>query len=1117
MKLCLPTQVVLCMKLTLILLLVTGMQVVSAGGYAQYKVTVSFSDAPLENVLEAIAGQAKLKLWSDPRLIGNFMHVSLKMKNAEVSDALSACLKGTGLFFRISENQYLIIAKEVSVGQLAATVLKNATIDYQGVVLDEQNHPLEGASIVVKGSKIGTESDGDGRFFLKGIDPNSIIVISYIGYEMHEFSLKGRSEVRFLLSRSSSELDQTVIKGYYSTTERLNTGDVTTVKSDELERHPVTDPLLALEGQVPGLYISQASGLPGAYSNIMIMGKNSLLHGGDPLFIVDGVPFNTVSLTNPEIGGGALNGPVSYTTAPYNNEGFGLSPFNTLDPKDIESIVVLKDGDATAIYGSRGANGVVLITTKHGKAGEGRVDCDFYTGFGHLAHTVKMMNTSEYLTMRREGIANDGQTVQSTDFDLNGVWDTTRNTNWAKVLINNPAITTNANVNISGGNQMVQFSAGGGYSRQTTSYSTSFADVKAMAHLSLTSLSLGNRLRTQFQTSYTNDNNKLPNLDLAHFLTLAPDAPPLFDSSGSLNWQLYSNSPSWNNPASSLLQPVSSISNTLTGSLNLDYRIISGLHIKTNFGYTSETMDEEASTPGASQAPPNNIDPNYRQLQIGKSEFSNWIGEGDIDYTRQIKASNLNVFIGATFEGNLMNTSTVMYSGFSDDALINNPLAAPNIYNGEYDNVMYKYNSIFGRIGYNAKSRYLLNLTARRDGSSRFGEGRQFGNFGALGVAWIFTNEPFLKPLLHVLSSGKLRGSYGQTGNDQIPAYQYLSSYNSNYYSYFGVSGLSPARLPNANYSWEVVKKVEGGLEIGFLKDKLLMTAIYYRNTCGNQLVQYTLPAITGFSSVQENLPAVVENKGWEFTAKFLGVSSRYINWTSSINVTIPQNRLLSYPNLAASPYANIYEVGSSVFSRKIFRYVGVNSQTGQYSFATKSATGFPSSPQDLYVTKPITQLLFGGWQNSFSYKGIQLDVFVQFVKQRSPDGFGTGDLQMPGTFNSNEPVEILSRWKSVGDNSKYQKYSAGYDPNSDLTFTDYTRSDAVYSTNASFVRIKNISLAYQIANRLVRSMHIPSMRIYILAENVFTFTKYLGADPETLGFTTPPSKIYTFGVKLSL
>lgn len=1117
MKLCLPTQVVLCMKLTIVLLMVAGMQIVSAKGVSQSKVTISFSDAPLEKVLQSIAQQSSLKLWADPKLMDGFLHITIRLRNVELNGALAACLKGTGLGYRISGGQYLIVSDDVSSAHIATPELTPGIIDYRGIVLDEASRPLEGASVVVKGTMIGTESDGDGHFVLRGISQNSILVISYIGYEKREFKLSGKEGVSFVLKKSMNELDQTVIKGYYNTTERLNTGDVTTIKSDELEKHPVTDPLLAIEGQVPGLYISQASGLPGGYSKIMLMGKNSMINGGNPLFIIDGVPFNTVSLTNPDIGGGAINSPSAYASVTYNSDGYGLSPFNTLDPRDIESIVVLKDGDATAIYGSRGANGVVLITTKRGRAGESRVDVDMYTGLGYPGRQLKMMNTKDYLQMRREGIINDGQTVASTDYDINGVWDTTRSTDWGKVLLGSPASTTSANVNISGGNEATQFSVGGGYSRQTTSYSRNFADVKAMAHFDLTNLSLNNRLKTQLKASYANDNNKLPSLDLGQFITLAPDAPALFDNSGNLNWQMYGGSPTWNNPASALFQSVVSVSNTLIGSVNFDYRIVTGLHVKANLGYTDETMDERESMPGVSQPPPNNVNPNFRQLNTSEARFNNWIGEGSLNYSRKIMASNLDVVLGTTFEGNEMNTSTVLYSGFSDDALLENPAAASSVSSGGYYSDLYKYNSLFGRIGYNVKKRYLLNLTGRRDGSSRFGQGKQFGNFGAIGAGWIFSDEPFFKSLTSSISSGKLRISYGLTGNDQIADYQYLSSYSSSYLSYLGLAGLYPARLANSDYSWEIVKKSEGGIDIGFFNDRLLMTVNYYRNICDNQLVSYTLPSISGFTSVQKNLPANVENWGWEISAKYLGVHLRKFDWSSAVNLTVPKNRLLSYPGLESSPYANTFSVGTSIFSKKIFKYEGVNSQTGYYSFQTKNASGMPGSPQDIYSTKPITQLWFGGIQNTFSYDGIELDIFIQCVRQRMANSFGTGDLQMPGLFNMNEPNAILNRWRSSGDNSNYQRYSAGYDGNAFTLFTDYGRSDAVYSTNASFVRIKNVSLSYRFSNRLVHNIHMKSMRVYFLAENLFTFTKYLGEDPETLGMVTPPSRIITFGFSLSL
>lgn len=1113
MKLCLPTQLVLCMKLTVILLLAAGLQAASAKGYSQGKINLSFRDAPLEKVLQEVSRQSGYHLWGDPRLLDGVRHISIDVRGVSLKDALDLCLAGSGLAYKITEEGYLVIDRRREEVVTGPVVRLPEEIDFHGTILNDQGQPLEGASVFVKGTKYGVETDGEGRFMLKGVDQNAILIVSYIGYNREEVALEGRKTLGVRLRRSSSELDQTVIKGYYSTTERLNTGDVTTIQGEDIQKQPVTDPLLALEGRVPGLYIQQTSGVPGAYSTVRLMGKNSLFNGNDPLYIVDGVPFMSTSLTNSYFGDGAINGANSISQTPFNATGGGLSPFNGLDLSDIESIEVLKDADATAIYGSRGANGVILINTKRGKVGQNRVDVNVYSGAGTAPQRLKMMNTEEYLQMRHEALHNDGKVPKATDYDINGIWDTTRYTNWEKTFIGNPASFTNANLNISGGNVNTQFSLGGGYSDQGTVYPGSFFDKKISAHISLTHTSASNRFKIQLSSSYVDDNNVLPGVDFTKYLTLAPDAPSLYNPDGTLNWQLHNGGATWLNPAAYGLISARSLANTFVNSCNFDYRIITGLHVISNLGYTSSLMNQQQVTPEGFTAPPVPDPTTARSLNLASTNSSTWLGEVQANYKKKISDGQLDLLFGTTIQQNTTSTSVQEDKGFSNDALITNPSAASDVVLA-YDYALYRYNAIYGRAGYNLKNKYLINITARRDGSSRFGAGRQFGDFGAIGGGWIFSNEKlFTQNILPTLSFGKIKASYGTTGNDQIANYQYLSSYTATSYTYQGLSGLFPTQLANSTYGWETVKKLEGGVELGFFKDMVFLTVDYFRNRDGNQLVSYPLPSLSGFTSVQANLPAVVENKGWEFLFNVSKVSFGDVYWESSMNLTIPQNKLLAFPNISNSSYAHILSVGQSIFSLFKYDYLGVNAQTGRYSFVTKNSNGLPSNPADLYLTRPITQRYFGGFRNEFSYKGFQLDILFQFVGQRGYSAYK--NLSMPGLVNYNEPTTVLSRWTTSGSSADVQLVSAGNVSAVKNLYSDYQNSNGVV-TNASFVRLKNLAFSYQLPKNWSQTVHFQGARVYIQCQNLLTFTKYIGLDPETQGLTLPPLRMITGGMQIT-
>ena len=377
--------VVRAMKLTGILVLIALLHV-SAAGLSQ-KVTLSLKDAPLEQVFDQIKQQTGLSFLWDEQVLTKTTLVTLDVKDEAVSDVLDACLKNQGLSYTIIQNM-VVIKKTTEVPQSAENI-PPPPIDIHGHVTDSLGNPLSGASVTVKGSTRGTSTDANGNFVLHGLNENAVLVISFTGYDSKSITLNGSKSYAVSLVHSTSLLDQVQIIAYGTTTQRLTTGDVATVTSEEIERQPVTNPIFAVTGRIPGVYITQTNGIPGSGFTVQIRGQNSIRSGSQPLYIVDGIPYSFT------IG--------SSTSIAYllTSNGDPLNPLNFINPLDIESIDILKDADATAIYGSRGANGVILITTKKGKAGRIKVDFNAYTGVGTVAHYTKLLNTQQYVSMRR--------------------------------------------------------------------------------------------------------------------------------------------------------------------------------------------------------------------------------------------------------------------------------------------------------------------------------------------------------------------------------------------------------------------------------------------------------------------------------------------------------------------------------------------------------------------------------------------------------------------------------------------------------------------------------------------------------------------------------------------
>ncbi len=1095
------------MKITT-LIMVTVILHVSATSLAQ-KISLSERNAPLSKVFDEISNQTGYDFAYTSKALEDTKSITINVKNEELKNVLDKIFAGQPVNYSIEDKWIIVSAKQENVVDKPKAVF--AQVPVSGKVVDDLGQPMIGVTITEKGTKNVTTTTAKGSFNLTATDDNSILVFSYVGFESKEIPVKqlAGGSVITLVPAVTNLREVAINKGYYFERQELTTGDVSTVDSKTIGEQPGVDAITALEGRVPGLYIRQASGLPGANENVQLRGQNSIANGNNPLYIIDGVPFGSVSPSNPSLGTALGVG----STINFGNS--GMSPLSVINPKDIDNIEVLKDADATAIYGSRGANGVILITTKKGRMGDTRVNFDLSQGMGDVTRMMHMMNTPQYLQMRKEALKNDGLLPTVNDPDINGAWDTTRYTNWQKALIGNTAHYTNAQISVSGGTENTQFNIGGGYSRQTTVFPGDYSDKKGSFNFNLTHSSSNKRFQLQFSGSYLNDNNNLPLTDLTTIaLELAPDAPPLYTSNGALNWQPVGGTATFPNPLSNTLRSANAVVNNLISNLTLSYKILPGLIIKSNLGYTNETNDQSNQTPAISFPPPNNTNPNNRNNSFGNTHSQTWIIEPQLNYYRKIGKAALNVLIGTTFQQNNLSDYEITAIGFNSDALIINPLNASTKTLGSYDIYEYRYNSVYGRLNYTWDDKYLLNVTARRDGSSRFGPANEYGNFGAIGTGWIFTKEDFFKNYVPWLNFGKLRASYGITGNDQIADYQYLSAYTTNTPTYQGATGLYPTRIPNPYYGWETDRKLEFGLELGFLNDRISLITDYFRNRTGNQLVGYTLPSSSGFTTVQENLPAVVQNKGEEFEIHTVNIKLPNFSWSSSFNLTIPENKLISYPGLATSSYVNHYEIGQSLFISKVYDYLGVDPQTGASLYkSNKGPTSTPSTADEIFSNPYNTQQYYGGFQNSFQYKNFQLDVFLQFAKQTGRSALWTLGY-FAGRENYNQPTAMLNHWQSPGEDAAYGKYSTmlGGDPSNLIT------NSTAMIVDASFIRLKNVALSYKLPKTLQQSLHLQNARIYLQAQNLFTITNYFGLDPENLlgNFNLPPLRMISAGISAS-
>lgn len=1096
------------MRVTVLLIFLFCLHV-SAATYAQ--ITLSEKNAPLNKVFRDIKKQSNYQFFYQEELLTSTKRVSISVQNVSVQQALDACLKDQPLSYTIVGNTVVIKEKEMVPSAALKIEALPVFIDITGRVIDDHGQPLSSATVQIKnGKQQVTVTDEKGLFTLKGVETNAIVVITMIGFEKRELpAAANMGDIK--LNFANSKLDEVQVIAYGTTTQRLNTGNVISVKSAEIERQPVNNPILALEGRVPGMFITQGNGLPGSHTSVQIRGNNSIVNSGDPLYVVDGVPYssdeNLPSSNSVNILGGRYSDP---------------NPLSFIDPADIESIDILKDADATAIYGSRGANGVILITTKKGKTGTMRIDVNVKNGFGQVAHELPVLNTAQYLAMRHEAFKNDGASPNpNVDYDLT-LWDTTRNTDWQKVLTGGKAQYSDLHASVSGGSENTQYLIGAGYHRETAVTPGNFADQKASLNFNISSNSVNKKFKMTLSGIYTYDNNQLPADNFtSKAIQLPPDAPPLYNPDGTINWAPNAQGVStWplalNNPVAIVLQTygVKSYNSVLNSTLS--YEILPGVQVKSSFGYTYLQTNANTSVPLAS------VDPSTWFTSPSYSNFANnnlqsWIVEPQITYTKNISKGIVSVLIGATAEQNTSIGQDTHATGFSSDLQLQN-LSAATATNVVATNVIYKYTAIFGRLNYNWEDKYLLNFTGRRDGSSRFGPQNRFADFYAIGAGWIFSKERFAEKNLTWLSYGKLRASYGTTGNDQVGDYSFLDLYKNVTgigVPYQGVQGLTPVSIYTPNLQWELTRKLEAGLEFGFLKDRAMFNISYYLNHSSNELVPYELPGITGFTTIEKNLPALVQNKGLELELSTVNIKTKNFRWSSSFNLSMNRNKLVSgYPGMS-SYYQQL--VGYPINSVFVYHFVGVNPITGidEFASSTGGETTTPNPATDKTVNIDLTPKFFGGFQNSVAYKGFQLDILFQFVKRR-------GNIYLynfiPGSFagntsGSNQPLTVLSRWQQPGDVTRIERFSQNAISLANIV-GDADFSDLSYG-DASFIRLKNLSLSWSLPETWTKSINMQKAMIFIQGQNLLTITNYHGLDPETENNVLPPLRVITLGVQV--
>lgn len=1108
-------QIMRVMRLTIFLLSVAFMHAYATAG-AQ-NVTLSGKSLTLKQIFATVEQQTGYVFLYSIQAIQSAQPVSVAADNMPLAQFLTVIFKSQPLLKYTMKGKSIFVSEK----ELPPVIASDAVAPPLHIrITDNTGKPLSGASVTNRKTKHSGITDAGGMLSLD-VTIGDVIEVSFVGFETQSFDIKSTAyTLTIALKPSETRLGEVVInKGYYTESKRFTTGSVGTVTSKEIETQPVTNVLQALEGRIAGVIISQTSGQPGAGVSVNIRATGSLLSGTAPLYIVDGVPFVSEPLYT--AGGNTVG-----TLIPS----YGNSPLNMLNPLDIESISVLKDADATAIYGSRGANGVILITTKKGKAGKTLVEVNVSTGMSTVPelHRVKNLTLPQYLQVRRAAFANAGVTPTATTAPDLLVWDTTKATDWQKLLFGGTAHTKDASISISGGSPQTNFLLSGTYHKEGQVIPGDYDYQRGAIYLTLNHESVDHKFGVNVAVSYSTDKNNssarpFQTVDLGGVANMTAPNMPLYDSTGKSLYWFNSSALPYTNPLSYTYVKYTANTNNLVGNITLRYSPLPGLNLKASSSYNRAMLYQQnlnytkSRNPYTGSTPSSYFQENYT---------GSWNFEPQAEYSRNISQGHMTMLAGATFQGSTYNQPYYIYaSGFSSDLLLTNYTSA-STYSLASFNSAYKYSSAFGRFNYNWRSKYILNASYRLDVSSKFAVDKRTGSFWSLGGAWIFSAEPFMQNHAPWVSFGKLRGSYGRTGNDQISNYQFYDTYSTSTYTYDNVNGIYPTLASNPQLTWEVNRKFEVAADLGFLKDRIAVSAAWFINKTSNPLVSYPLANLSGFSSYTANMKATIQSSGPEFELNTQNIKSKDFSWKTSFNISFPQNKLASFPDITRTGYISTRIVGESLSSIHLYKYTGIDPATSLPTYLDANKDGISNYPQtglgvygkgDYVTVGKSDPAFFGGFNNTFQYKKFQLDIFIQFVGKKMIPGIQNSQYTpypTPGYYPVNMAegyYDLFLKTNGKIANTKYDftagsPYMAGY---------MYAQSSATIS-NAAYARLKNVSLSYTMPSEWIKKLKMSNCILYARAQNLFTVTKFDGYDPESAASNIPPFRTIVFGLKSS-
>lgn len=956
----------------------------------------------------------------------------------------------------------------------------------KGIVRDKKTGETLIGVLVKENSSHWTVTDENGEFTLD-VNSEDIITLDVAlpGYQLQQLAVNnlGHSQIIELVETTTS----------FDNASKTST--ISKIDADVIEQEQSSNTINALKGRVSGVTVENGA--------IKIRGQtNAQDDVSEPLLIIDGVQL-----------------PPSFTWSSNSKQ---LSPLNLLNVSSIESIEILKDSDATAIYGSKGANGVVIIKTKKIIDSKLRISASAGAGFTGVATWYDLLSTKEYLDIRRKAFAADariglaaGTPDENNAYDLL-IWSDKKDTDWKKEFVGQNGKVYNGQLSLSGGTNRTSFYANSDYF-ETGNVLLAEPDDKSKrlgTKLLVNHRTLDDKFELTASVSFNSYNSKARGKEREQSRLVPPPNQPAYNEDGSLYW--LPNNTDFINPLRGKYVITENKETSLISNLQAHYRFLKDFDAVFDIGYTRKTADqfETYSSEYYNPYAPSTI---KNQVKAGDSYSQKFIVEPRINYVKSFGKHSLTSLLGVSYQLDNFVADDVNLHNFPVEAMFRNFTTAEvkNSINSNTENV--KRASAYARASYDYDSKYIFSGIVRRDGSSIFEEGNRYGNFWSIAGAWVFSDEDFVRENLSFLNYGKLKISHGLTGNDNVTPFQYINAYAVPTHPYEGQNGLYLMRVANQNFGWEKNRKSEIYLDLAFLENRLQLTTAFYLHRANSLIGDRPLPSQTGLSTYKDVIQGVVlQSRGIELEIMSINIRSRNFQWITSLVLTVPDNqKIIKFPNLEQTSYATKYKVGESIHVTYLYKFTGINPEDGVPTVADLDDSGSIDA-SDMTFQKDTDPDFFGGFHNSFRYKNLQLDVFFDFEKRPFAEGYAYTFFYPIGYLGYNVPSEFATDYWAPDnpDASRPGLTTTTSSPIGSAYNNYYVYSDARYS-DASYIRLKNASLAYTLPKSLSEKLKARIIRVYVRGENLWTFSKYNAWDPETK-FSAPPFRTVTAGITLS-